>query len=338
LALFQIQFSLDNERLPLALVFDFFTNKAYLYQMVVTTHLKSLQALELAVREGSLKAAAERLGITPAAVGQRIRSLEDYLGTDLLTRGRSGLQPTKVLDQAIADLRVAFEALDRATDTLDFQRVSEIHIVADPDWTELWLIPRLSEFQQDHPNLLFCINGSGDVPVRLGSPDLRIACDANHGEVLYHDLLVPVTGPDNTRRIADFDPVYKMEGMPLLHLKAQLEGEDYPGWVDWFRKFGHRESGHDRGVNYPNARLALDAVKQNVGFLVCNLSLVFNDFEQGTIVHPFPLSQHLPVANPYCLTLRSDVKNRAPVMRFTEWLRVKARETQAEIDAVKNLP
>ena len=304
--------------------------------MTATTHLKSLQALELAVREGSLKAAAERLGITPAAVGQRIRSLEDYLGTDLLTRGRSGLQPTRELDQAIADLRLAFEALDRATDTLDFQRVSEIHIVADPDWAELWLIPRLPEFRNDHPNLLFCINGSGDVPVRLGSPDLRIACDDTDGEILYRDLLVPVTGPDNTRRIADFDPVYQMEGMPLLHLKAQLEHEDHPGWVDWFRKYGHRESGPDRGVNYPNARLALDAVRQNVGFLVCNLSLVLRDIEQGAIVHPFPLSQHLPVTKSYRLTLRRDVKNRAPVMRFTEWLRVKSRETQAEIDAVKN--
>ena len=56
--------------------------------MAVTTHLKSLQALELAVRTGSFKAAAETLGITPAAIGQRIRSLEDYLGTDLLVRGR----------------------------------------------------------------------------------------------------------------------------------------------------------------------------------------------------------------------------------------------------------
>jgi LysR family glycine cleavage system transcriptional activator len=306
--------------------------------MTVTTHLKSLQALELSVREGSLKAAAERLGITPAAVGQRIRSLEDYLGSDLLMRGRSGLQPTRVLEQAIADLRVAFEALDRATDTLDFQRVSEIHIVADPDWVELWLIPRLGEFQKDHPNLNFCINGSGDVPVRLGSPDLRIACDDTDGEILYHDLLVPVTGPDNTRRIADLDPVHQMEGMPLLHLKAQLEFDDHPGWVDWFKKFGHRESGPDRGLNYPNARLALDAVRQNVGFLVCNLSLVLRDFKQDKIVHPFPLSQYILAANPYRMTLRSDVKNRAPVMRFTEWLRVKSRETQAEIDAVKNLP
>ena len=70
--------------------------------MVVTTHLKSLQALEMAIRVGSLKGAADQLGITPAAVGQRIRSLENYLGTDLLMRGRSGLQPIADLNHALA--------------------------------------------------------------------------------------------------------------------------------------------------------------------------------------------------------------------------------------------
>ena len=304
--------------------------------MAITTHLKSLQALELAVREGSLKGAAARLGITSAAVGQRIRSLEDYLGSDLLMRGRSGLQPTGVLDQAMADLRLGFEALDRVTETLDYQRASEIQIVADPDWAELWLAPKLQQFRKEHPNILFCINGAGDVPVRLGSPDLKITCDDADGEILYHDLLVPVTGPDNTRRIADFDPVNQMEGMPLLHLRDQLERTDHPGWVAWFTKFGHRESGPDRGVKYPNARLALDAVRQDVGFLVCNLSLVFDDFEKGTIVHPFPLSQSLPAGYPYRMTLRGDAKNRAPALRFTQWLRAKSLETQAQIDVAKD--
>ena len=102
--------------------------------MTPTSHLKSLQALELALREGSLTAAAARLGITPAAVGQRIRSLEEYLGTDLLLRGRSGLQPTAALEQALGDLQIAFTALERVTQVLDFQRVAEIHVVADPDW------------------------------------------------------------------------------------------------------------------------------------------------------------------------------------------------------------
>lgn len=303
--------------------------------MAASSHLKSLQALELAVREGSLKATAEKLGITPAAVGQRIRSLEDYLGSDLLMRGRSGLQPTRVLDQAIADLRIAFEALDRASDTLDFQRVSEIHIVADPDWADLWLLPRLSEFRDEHPNLLFCINGTGDVPVRLGSPDVRIATDIADGEPLYQDILVPVTGLDNTRRVGDFDPVLQMEGMPLLHLKNQLECDNNPGWIDWFQRYGHRESGRDRGVSYPNARLALDAVKQNVGFLVCNLSLVLLDLEQKKIAHPFPLSQHITSPHPYRMKLRNDARKRAPVLRFAEWLNSKSLETQAAIDAIK---
>lgn len=303
--------------------------------MAITTHLKSLQALELAVREGSLKGAAERLGITPAAIGQRIRSLENFLGTDLLMRGRSGLQPTKILDAALADLRVAFEALDRATDTLDFQRVSEIHIVADPDWSELWLMPRLQNFRDEHPNLMFCINGAGDVPVRLGSPDLRISSDDGDGELLYRDVLVPVTGPDNTRRIADFDSVYRMEGMPLLHLRPQLETDGQLGWVDWFQTFGHRETGPDRGVNYPNARLALEAVRQNVGFLVCNWSLVQSDLEKGTIVNPFPLIQHLESQLPYRMSVRRDVIDRAPVARFVEWLRGQARQTQADVDSAK---
>ena len=54
--------------------------------MAAISHLRSLQALESAIRLGSLTAVANELGITPAAVGQRIRALEDYLGIDLLVR------------------------------------------------------------------------------------------------------------------------------------------------------------------------------------------------------------------------------------------------------------
>jgi len=304
--------------------------------MPIVTHLKSLQALELAVREGSLKSAADRLGITPAAVGQRIRSLEDYLGTDLLLRGRSGLQPTKELDHALADIKLAFEALERATEKLDFQRVSEIHIVADPDWAELWLLPKIGAFREAHPNILFCINGAGDVPLRLGSPDLRITYDDTSGERLYQDVLVPVTGPDNTRRIADWDPIHQMEGMPLLHLKQQRDEENHPGWVDWFDRFGHREIGTDRGVHYQTARVALEAVRQNVGFLVCGLSLVLQGIEDGTVVFPFPSSQHLEAPFAYRLDVRRDAQNRPQIQRFTAWLREKSQETETQISALRS--
>lgn len=295
--------------------------------MAQMAHLKSLQALELAIRVGSLKAATDLLGITPAAVGQRIRALEDYLGTDLLRRGRSGLQPTTELETALGDLKMAFAALERVTDTLDFQRVSEIQIVADPDWADLWLMPRLPAFRAAHPNIRFCINGSGDVPLRLGRPDIRVIYGDGPGEPLFTDIFLPVTGPDNPRRIARSDPDSQVEGMPLLHLKFQRENPDYPGWVAWFQKFGQRESGPDRGVHYRHTRLALEAVRQDVGFLVCGLSLVLHDLKQGTIVRPFPMSHYLPAPHPYLLTLRHDVEKRPQVQRFVAWLRNVAGET-----------
>ena len=304
--------------------------------MTSVTHLKSLQALELAVREGSLTAAAVRLGITPAAVGQRIRTLEDYLGTDLLLRGRTGLQPTPELQQALADLRAGFAALERVVETLDFQRVSEIHVVADPDWADLWLAPRLPRFRAEYPNILFCVNGDGDVPLRIGSPDLQIVCGDEPGIALFRDVIVTVTGPDNSRRLADWDAQHEMEGMPLLHLKRQRDDEDYPGWVEWFKAFGHRAFGNDRGIHYPNARLALKAVRENVGFLVCGLSLMLQDLEAKTVVHPFPISQNIVAPFPYRVRMSAKAETRPQVQRFVEWLELESRETQRKIDVLLN--
>lgn len=305
--------------------------------MVVTTHLRALQALEMALRTGSLKLSAENLGITPAAVGQRIRAIEEYLGTDLLLRGRSGLQPTAELQVAQQDLRLAFAALDRVAEALDFQRVSEVHIVAEGDWSELWLLPRLGAFRAAHPNIKFCINGAGDVPLRLGAPDIRIVLDDGPGEVLYTDILLPISGLDNPRRIADWDMNLTMEGMPLLHLKEQLNGVQ-PGWAAWFNAFGYRTSGPERGVHYHNARLALEPVRQDVGFLVCGLSLVLDDLDRGTIVLPFPSEQCLPARYPYRMTVRPDATARPQIQRFMGWLRTEAQACQRRLDVFAKQP
>lgn len=300
--------------------------------MAPLTHLKSLQALEMAVRTGSLRAAGAALGITPAAVGQRVRSLEDRLGTVLLVRGPVGLRITPELDAALGDLTLAFAALERAARVLELQRESEIHIVADPDWAELWLHPRLMEFRGQHPNIRFCINGEGDAPLRLGLPDLLVTCDDGPGEPLYRDVFLPVTGPDNTRRIADGAPTSRLEGMPLLHLKAQRDSDGMPGWVAWCQRFGQRERGADRGVTYPNARLALPAVRTNVGFLICGLSFLLKDLAQGVAVLPFPATQHICAPDPYRLTLRVGAGKRPQVERFLAWLRDATVTTARDIE------
>ena len=293
------------------------------------THLRSLQAIEVAIRAGSLKAAASHLGITSAAVGQRIRTLEDYLGTDLLVRGRSGLHPTPELAAALIDLQTAFEALERVSATLDFQRVSEIHMVADPDWSELWLAPRLPAFREDHPNILFCINGAGDVPMRMGAPDIRVEYGGpEKGEPLYSDYLVPVCSPDNLRRIADYDTEHEMEGMPLLHLEEHRSAIDKPGFGTWFETFGTRRTGGDRGQYYKRAEMALEAVRQDVGFLVCGISLIERDLKRGSLVLPYPAEKGLAAPHPFRVWQSQQSQHRPQFQRFMEWLKQEAAATE----------
>src|SRR5580658_4156912 len=171
--------------------------------MTATSHLRSLQALELAIRTGSLRAAADALAITPAAVGQRVKALEDYLGIDLLTRGRSGLRPAPSLHAALPHLSAAFRELEAAATLLDLQRGSEIHIAAVSDFADLWLKPRIGAFRAEHPNTLFCINGEGEAPLRLGLVDCEITFGpVAGGDLLFRDYVAPISSPENTTRIA----------------------------------------------------------------------------------------------------------------------------------------
>jgi LysR family glycine cleavage system transcriptional activator len=280
-----------------------------------TGFLKSLQALELALREGSLKSAADALGITAAAVGQRIRSLEEYLGADLLARGRSGLVATPELQPALADLRTAFAALDRVTAALDLQRETEIHVVADPDWADLWLLPRLPAFRQGNPHVRLCINGVGDVPMRLGAPDVRVE-RGSRGVMLYHERLLPLCSPDNLRRAGPGDAPERLDGLPLLHLEPAA-GEPLPGWRDWLAAFGGRSSGLDRGPRFLRADSALAAARASSGFLLCGVSLALADLESGALVMVAPSAAALVAPDPYRLHMRPDA----------------ARATQARIAA-----
>jgi len=259
--------------------------------MSATKHLKALQALEIAVRSGSLKAAAERLSITPAAVGQRIRALEDFLGIELLVRGRSGIQPTPQLRAAVEHLSDAFRHLEAVSAILDFQRVDEVHVAADGDWEELWLRPRLPDFRREHPSILLCVNGVGDVPARAGQADCRVRFSASDPErnddVLFADYLLPITSPENAERVARLPKSAPLEGFPLLHMDKYAADPSALDWPRWVQRHGYRKAGAERGPRYARLVVALEAVRSNAGELLCGVALILDQIERGEIVVPF---------------------------------------------------
>ena len=291
---------------------------------MASSHLKSLQALELALRLGSLQAAASALWITPAAVGQRIKGLEDYLGIDLVVRGRSGLQPTAELSEALGHLRAAFQELDTVSTMLNLQRGDEIHVAATPDFADLWLKPRIGSFKAAYPHVLFCINGEGDAPLRIGQMD----CEVSFGpprfdavsDALFPDFVLPVTSPENTRRLSNVALCDCLEGFPLLHLDFYKEDPSAPNWSTWIKTQGLKRTAPNRGIRFHRITATLEALRANAGLAICGLALLVPYLEDGTLSLPFPAESGQWTEYVFQARFRPDALLRPQVKCFREWL------------------
>jgi LysR family glycine cleavage system transcriptional activator len=300
--------------------------------MVAPTHLRSFQALDAALRYGSLTAAADKLSITPAAVGQRIKVLEDYLGMDLLTRGRSGLSPTPAIGPAMDRLRVAFRELEAVAEALDLQRGHEIHVAALTDVADLWLKPRLHRFRAEHPNILFCINGEGDAPLRLSSVDCEISfgqasVEPNY-DLLFRDLIIPIGSPENVRRISGTVERDRLEGFPLLHLDFYKDDPSAPDWADWVRVQGFRRTSPERGMRFQRIASVLEAVRADAGLTLCGVALISEGLDDGTLSLPFSLATGCWTDHAFQARYRPDAVARPQVRRFRQWLAEEARTTR----------
>jgi len=296
------------------------------------SHLKSLQALELALRLGSLRAAGGALWITPAAVGQRIKALEDYLGIDLVVRRRSGLRPTAELTGALQHLRAAFQELDTVATMLNLQRGDEIHIAATSDFADLWLKPRLENFRIEHSHVLFCINGEGDAPLRIGQVDCEISFGPQRpnarDDLLFRDFVLPISSPENTRRISNVALHDRLEGFPLLHLDFYKEDPSAPNWAAWIQTQRLRRTEPNRGIRFQRIKPALEAVRANAGLTICGLALLGPYIDDGTLSLPFPVSTGQWTDHAFQARFRPDALLRPQVKRFREWLADEATVTR----------
>jgi LysR family glycine cleavage system transcriptional activator len=310
--------------------------------MVAPSHLKSLQAVELAARKRSFNEAADVLGITPAAVGQRVKTLEDYLGIELLVRGRSGVRATPELLLALPHLERAFQELEAAARELDLQRGQELHVAAASDFVELWLMPRLGRFRVAHPNILFCINGEGDAPMRLGKVDCRISYgppqEQGDCDLLFRDFVLPIGSPANCARTAGLDSDVRLEGFPLLHLDFYKDDPAGLSWPNWIQANAIERTAPGRGMRFQRITAALDAVLANAGMSMCGLALTADLVEDGRLALPYPVSTGTWSAFSFNACFRSDWKARAHVNKFRTWLLEEAGATAQWLEQQSKAP
>jgi LysR family glycine cleavage system transcriptional activator len=172
------------------------------------THLplNGLRVLDAAARHLSFTRAADELAVTPAAVGQQIRALEDMLGVVLFRRTPKGLELTPETEGGLDALRAGFLEFEEAVRAMQAGQSSlSLTIAAPRDITAKWLQPRLAAYATGIPDLRFALVAAEEaLDFTEANLDLaiRLAKDAGEhegvalGEALFVTVEAPGGGPD----------------------------------------------------------------------------------------------------------------------------------------------
>jgi LysR family glycine cleavage system transcriptional activator len=170
---------------------------------VKRTHLplNGLRVLDAAARHLSFTRAADELAVTPAAVGQQIRALEDTLGVVLFRRTTRGLELTPEGEAGLAPLRDGFLQFEEAVRAMQAGQSSKSLTIAAPrDLTEKWLMPRLARIAAADGELRFVLLGTEEgIDFTQANLDLAIRWGEgpgeHEGEALESDGMVTIAAP-----------------------------------------------------------------------------------------------------------------------------------------------
>ena len=120
--------------------------------MLILPPLENLRFFEAAARHQSFAHAADELGVTAAAVAQRIRSLEKHLDVRLFERRRRGV---RLNPKGRAYLKEVQRILADVHGVSERQRLNprRVRIVSVEAVAQKWLVPRLASFKAAHPGI-----------------------------------------------------------------------------------------------------------------------------------------------------------------------------------------
>lgn len=170
------------------------------------THLplNALRVFEAAARHLSFTRAADELAVTPAAVGQQIRALEETLGVVLFRRLTRNLELTPEAEQALPALQRGFLAFEDAVRLAQAGQSSRVLSLAAPRaLVAKWLAARLAEYGRDNPGLRFSITAHEDGEMDFTQANLDLAihfgsepqAEGIHGRTLGDERLITVAAP-----------------------------------------------------------------------------------------------------------------------------------------------
>lgn len=292
--------------------------------------LRGLQAFEAIGRCGSVSAAAEDLGVSPGAVSQLVRNLEQCLGLTLLERRGRRVELSSWGRVYYREVAKGFQQLSHAAGVLTRAR-NETGIVlsALTSVANKWVSRKIFDWQSLCPESSVRILGEEQEPrIGIEHVDFRITYGrrANvheHVANLFTDWVVPACSPALlANRVLDCpQDILKF---PLLNVEWESDYKASPQWRDWARLIDADGRQTFSGLSFTLSSSAIDAAANGRGFVLAQISMVRDEVAAGSLVVPFDIRMKLPES--YYLVWDRAALERPVGQRFHKWLLTTGRQ------------
>lgn len=285
-------------------------------------HWDALHSFVHAARLMSFKDAALELNLTPAAISQRIRLLEDDLGVPLFRRLNRGLALTPEGRRLMETVGDQFVQIAKAVGNLRShgdQRSETLTISVLPSFATKWLSPRLERLNEAHPDLAIRLNASDEL-VDI-TRDRRIDLVIRYGVGPYLDLEGIRLRPDSKlRAVCSPDYLATTKVIKLLHADrpSTAMSKSASAWNAWLAKAGKIATFDTKGRAFSNVHLAMDAAINGLGLALANDLLVEDDLTRGRLVEPFPVTINDNLS--FWLLWRQGESMRRSAITLRQWI------------------
>lgn len=280
--------------------------------------LNAVRAFEAAARRSSFRLAAEELFVTPGAISQQIRLLEEYLGVQLFLRLPRAVRLTPVGQEFFAAVSRSLRGIAQAAERVQ-PRADTVELTIVATFASRWLMPRLGHFTQRYPGVQVRIDASPDlVDLENSRFDLGIRFGGGiypglETRLLFLDTVAPLCSP--SYRGAHFGPDSGPDRWRTVRLLHENPPDDF--WPLWLAHAGIARPDGDSGLYFSHGLLVLSAAIEGQGVALQPLEFVERELVSGALVQADP--RRIETGRGYYLVWpRREL--RPAVERFRDWV------------------
>jgi len=298
-----------------------------------TVNLNSFLYFEAVARRGTITRAAEELFVSPSAVSQQIKLLEQQLGVKLFRRSGRAVSLTFEGNQLFQTSSSAIRTLLEAQQ--DLGRVHEplrLNLRVTPSFGVRWLSPRLANFLDSHPTIEMHLDAApdpSDFERETIELDIRYGLGnwpTYHAQPILNDHILPLCSPGYLAKLqAQNDPKQILAEARLIDSARAIWR-----WDDWLARNKLPTNVSHKSVSMDRSSMAIQLALDDAGIVLESLSLTAKEIANGRLVPVFPNFPVLSFPAYWAICPERNLQRR-PVRSFLKWIDAQVLSHDAEV-------